>query len=170
MVFSVVLKTYVPPELSVEQYKEKLDKRLELLKPDRVSTFQVQTVVYVPNINTGQPSSSVTINQFLHSEYPATCFSVIEQQSEPRVLTGDIGLASLQRRLCDAGVCSERKPSNMECIGKSSKLGDFQVKIGAVTHMSSNRGVIVEVSYSCANTSAEAYGIISEFISSTFGW
>jgi hypothetical protein len=165
MVVSIVLKVSVPNDLTIEQFKEKLEKRLEVLKPDKVSAFQVQGLVYSPNVQSNMPS----LSQVLHSDYPATCFSVIEQ-SDYKVLTGDIGLASVQRRLSELGVLTDRKQLHMESIGSSFKLGDFQIKIGAVTHGSSNRGLIIEVTYLCGSTYYDSYGLLSEFILSIFGW
>lgn len=165
MVVSIVLKVSVPNELTIEQFKEKLEKRLEILKPDKISAFQVQGLVFSPNVQSNIPA----INQVLHSDYPATCFSVMEQ-GEYKVLTGDIGLASVQRRLCELGVLTDRKQLHMETIGSSFKLGDFQIKIGAVTHGSSNRGLIIEVSYLCGSTIYDSYGLLCEFILSIFSW
>lgn len=65
---------------------------------------------------------------------------------------------------------SERKPLQCECQGSVFKLGDFQIRLGAVTQSSSNRGLLVEVTYSSANTNHEAWGVILEFLNSTFGW
>lgn len=168
MVLTIVLKINVPSDLTVEQYKEKLEKRLDVLKPDKTSIFQVQTIVYQSNAQ----QSPACVNQYLHSDFPATCFSILEpiQQNEFKVLSGDIGLASIQRRLCELNVFTEKKPLNMECIGTSSKLGDFLVRIGAVTHGGSNRGLICEISYINGNTILDSYGILSEFIQSVFGW
>ena len=171
MVVTFVLKVNVPNEFTIEQYKEKLEKRLEALKPDKTSVFQVQTIVYQPNAQ----QSIVSVNQILHSDYPANCFSVLEQvqvtqQSEFKVMTGDIGLASIQRRLCELGVFTEKKQLNMECIGTSFKLGDFQIKIGAVIYSSSNRGLICEVSYTLGNTNSDTWGILNEFLQSVLAW
>jgi hypothetical protein len=167
MPVTLVLKVNVPNDLSIEQYKEKLEKRLEILKPERISTFQVQTCVYQPN----SQQSSVVINQFLHSDYPATCFSILEPiQNDSKVLCSDIGFASIQRRIAELGVLVERKQSNMDCTGSAFKLGDFQIKICSVTHSGSNRGLIVEVTYMCGNTNQDSFGVLSEYILSTFAY
>ena len=166
MVVSFVLKLNVPNELTVEQYKEKLEKRLEPLKPEK-SVFQVQTIVYQSN----SPQSS-SINQILHSDYPANCFSVVEQnqQSDTKVLTGDIGLASIQRRLCELGVFTEKKQLNMECIGTSYKIGDFLIKIGSVMYSSSNRGLICEICFIYGTSNSDTSGLLNEFVQSVFAW
>ena len=72
--------------------------------------------------------------------------------------------------MCELNVFTEKKPSNMECIGTSYKLQDFQIKFGVVTHSSSNRGLIAEVSYLCGNTHNDSYGLLNEYASSIFGW
>ena len=129
----------------------------------------MQTIVY-------QANNQTSINQFLHSDYTSTCFSLIEPANasnsnpEIKVLTGDIGLSSIQRRVSELGILSERKQLQIECIGSAYKIGDFQIKIGAVTHNSSNRGLIAEISYSSATSNQDGYGIILEFIQSVFGW
>jgi hypothetical protein len=168
MVVTFVLKVNVPNEFTIEQYKEKLEKRLDALKPEKSSVFQVQTIVYQPNAQ----QTSVAVNQFLHSDFPATCFSVLEQSqlNEFKVLSGDIGLASIQRRMCELGVFTEKKQLNMECIGTTFKIGDFQVKIGSVIYSSSNKGLICEISYIWGNTNADTYGVLSEFIQSVLAW
>ena len=150
MAITYVLKVAVPSDQSIQQYKETLEKRLASLKPRRLNKFQVQTIVY-------QSANQTSIHQFLHSDYPLTCFSIIEPGSsnttsvplnDVKVLTGDIGLASIQRRVSELGILTERKPLQIECTGSAFKIGDFQIKIGAVTHNSSNRGLIIEISYS----------------------
>jgi hypothetical protein len=169
MVVTFVLKVNVPSEFTIEQYKEKLEKRLETLKPDKISSFQVQTIVYQPT----SQQTVVSVHQILHSEYPANCFSVLDQLQQndsTKVLTGDIGLASIQRRLCELGVFSEKKQLNMECIGTSYKLGDFQLKIGAVIYAGTNRGLICEISYTLGNTNSDTWGIINEFLQSVLEW
>ncbi len=83
---------------------------------------------------------------------------------------GDIGLATCQRTICNLGIIAERKPLQIECTGSAFKIGDFQIKIGAVTQNSSNRGLLCEISYSSACNNQDAYGVISEFITSYFGW
>ena len=83
---------------------------------------------------------------------------------------GDIGLASVQRSICQLGILTERKPLQIECTGSAFKIGDFQIKIGAVTQNSSNRGLLCEISYSSACNNQDAFGVISEFITSYFGW
>lgn len=170
MAITYVLKVAVPADQSIQQYKEILEKRLASLKPRRLNKFQVQTIVYQSSIN------QTSIHQFLHSDYPVTCFSIIEPISssvpinDVKVLTGDIGLASIQRRVSELGIFMERKPLQIECTGSAFKIGDFQIKIGAVTNNSTNRGLIIEISYSSANNNHDAYGIILEFIQNFFGW
>ena len=70
----------------------------------------------------------------------------------------------------ELGILTERKQLQIECVGSAFKLGDFQIKIGAVTQNSSNRGLLIEISYSSANNNSEAYGFIIEFIQNYFGW
>jgi hypothetical protein len=167
MPITYVLKVAVPSDQSIQQYKESLEKRLSVLKPRRLNKFQVQSIVY-------QSQNQALVHQYLHSDYSVTCFSVIEpaagQPNDVKVLTGDIGLASVQRRVCELGILSERKQLQIECVGSAFKLGDFQIKIGAVTQNSSNRGLLIEISYSSANNNSEAYGFILEFIQNYFGW
>lgn len=172
MAITYVLKVAVPADQSIQQYKEALEKRLSTLKPKRLNKFQVQTIVF-------QAQNSTSIHQVLHSDYPLTCFSIIEppsQSSTPlsgndvKVITGDIGFASIQRRVCELGILTERKPLQIECNGSAFKIGDFQIKIGAVTHNSSNRGLIIEISYSSASNNHDAYGFIFEFIQNFLGW
>ena len=173
MAITYVLKVTVPSDQSVTQYKETLEKRLSSLKPRRLNKFQVQTIVY-------QSANQTSIHQFLHSDYPVTCFSIIDPGSanatssaplnDVKVLTGDIGLASIQRRVSELGILTERKPLQIECTGSAFKIGDFQIKLGAVTHNTSNRGLIIEISYSSASNNQDAYGFILEFIQNFFGW
>ena len=86
MVLSIVLKVNVPSDMLVEQYKEKLEKRVELLKPEKsLIPFQVQTIVYSPMMN-GQPSNLLTVNQFLHSDFPASCFAIIDPPQQNEVI------------------------------------------------------------------------------------
>jgi hypothetical protein len=174
MPITYVLKITVPPDQTIQQYKESLEKRLAALKPRRLNNkFFVQTVVYQSNTN-----PQCHIHQFLHSDYSATCFSIIDSnpnlvpipETEIKVLTGDIGLACVQRTISQLGILTERKPLQIECTGTGYKIGDFQVKLGAVTHNSSNRGLLAEISYSSATNNNEAYGLISEFVQSYFGW
>jgi hypothetical protein len=177
MPITYVLKVNVPSDQSIQQHKELLEKRLVALRPRRLNKFEVQTVVYqTPNQN--------QIHQFLHSDYSATCFSLIEPSASSaggsgggatnaadlKILTGDIGLASIQRSICQLGILNERKPLQIECTGSAFKIGDFQIKIGAVTHNSSNRGLLAEISYSSACNNQDAFGVISEFITNYFGW
>ena len=170
MTITYVLKITVPPDQTIQQYKELLEKKLSALKPRRLnSKFFVQTVVYQSNAN------QTHIHQFLHSDYSATCFSIMEPNvnqlpDEIKVLTGDIGLSCVQRTISQLGILTERKPMQIECTGTGYKVGDFQVKFGAVTHNSSNRGLLCEISYSSASNNSEAYGLISEFVQSYFGW
>lgn len=172
MPITYVLKLTVPPDQTIQQYKELLEKKLATLKPRRLTNkFYVQTVVFQSNHNQSQ------IHQFLHSDYSGTCFSIIETNpsvqlpdSEIKVLTGDIGLSCVQKTICQLGILTERKPLLIECIGTGYKIGDFQVKLGAVTHNSSNRGLLCEISYSSACNNAEAYGLVSEFVQNYFGW
>jgi hypothetical protein len=173
MPITYVLKIAVPVDQSIQQHKEALEKRLSALKPRRLNKFHVQTIAY-------QANNQTSINQFLHSDYTSTCFSLIEPPAaasgaptniqDIKVLTGDIGLASIQRRIAELGILSERKQLQIECVGSAYKIGDFQIKIGTVTHSSSNRGLIAEISYSSATSNQEAYGVISEFLQSLFGW
>lgn len=168
MPITYVLKITVPSDQSIQQYKETLEKRLHALKPRRLNKFQVQAIAF-------QASNQTCIHQFLHSDYSSTCFSLIEpvsqtNQQDLKVLTGDIGLASIQRRISELGILNERKQLQIECVGSGFKIGDFQIKIGAVTHSSSNRGLIAEISYSSATNNHDAYGVIFEFIQSVFGW
>lgn len=87
MPITYVLKVNVPTDQSIQQHKEVLEKRLAALRPKRLSKLHVQTLVYqTPNQN--------QIHQFLHSDYSATCFSIMEQPSmnyppgDIKVLTG----------------------------------------------------------------------------------
>jgi hypothetical protein len=165
MTITYVLKIAVPADQSIQQYREMLEKRLATLKPRKLSKFQVQTIAFQ-----SQTTQSM-IHQFLHSDYPATCFSLIESAANDiKVLTGDIGLAGIQRKISELNILAERKQLQIECQGSVFKLGDFQFKLGAVTHASSNRGLLAEVTYSSANTNHDAYGVICEFVLSTFGW
>ena len=171
MPVTYVLRITVPPDQSLQNYKESLEKRLAALKPRRLNNkFFVQTVVYQSN------SNQCHIHQFLHSDYSATCFSIIDPsgvsipETDIKVLTGDIGLACVQRTISQLGILNERKALQIECTGTGYKIGDFQVKIGAVTHNSSNRGLLAEISYSSACNNSEAYGLVSEFVQSYFGW
>jgi hypothetical protein len=172
MPITYVLKVTVPSDQTIQQYKEYLEKKLVALKPRRLNNkFCVQTVVYQSNTNQNH------IHQYLHSDYSATCFSIIDintntnvPDNEIKVLTGDIGLACVQRTISQLGILTERKQLQIECTGTGYKIGDFQVKLGAVTHNSSNRGLLVEISYSSASNNNEAYGLISEFVQSYFGW
>ena len=171
MPITYVLKVNIPPDQSIQQYKETLEKRLAALKPKRLNKFQVQHSVF-------QAPNQTQINQFLHSDYPATCFSIIEPissssnlpNSDFKVLTGDIGLASVQRCISQLNILSERRPLQIECTGSAFKIGDFQIKIGAVTHNSSNRGLLTEILYASADNNHDAYGVIIEFMGSLFGW
>ena len=176
MPITYVLKVNVPADQSIQQHKEILEKRLAALRPRRLNKLEVQTVVYQTQTSSQNPTSN-QIHQFLHSDYSATCFSIIEQgvglpmsAGEIKVLTGDIGLASVQRSICQLNILTERKSMQIECTGSAFKIGDFQIKIGAVTHNSSNRGLLAEVSYSSACNNQDAFGVISEFITSYFGW
>jgi hypothetical protein len=167
MPLTYVLKINVPSDQTLQQHKEHLEKRLISLKPRKLNKFHVQAIVF-------QSSNQNSINQFLHSDYPATCFSIVEPSSgnnpEVKVLTGDIGLSSIQRRICELGILTERKASQMECIGSGFKIDDFQVKIGIVTQNSSNKGLLIEISYSSANNNQDGYGLILEFINNYFNW
>jgi hypothetical protein len=173
MPITYVLKVPVPSDQSIQQYKETLEKRLSNLKPRKLNKFHVQTIVY-------QAANQSSIHQFLHSDFTSTCFSIVEpflatannQQINPdiKVLTGDIGLASIHRRISELGILNERKQMNIDCIGSGYKIGDFQIKLGAVTHNSSNRGLIAEISYACANSNKDCYGVMIEFMQSVFGW
>ncbi|CAF0723922.1 unnamed protein product [Brachionus calyciflorus] len=144
----------------IPQFRETLEKRIQALKPRQLNQFQVQAVVF-------QATNQTAIHQYLHSDYSSTCFSLIEPstpQQEIKVLTGDIGLASLQRRILDG----EKKALQLDLIGSAFKLGDFQIKIGTITQNSSNRGLLVEISY-CASNNNDAYGVIIEFVESHLG-
>ncbi|RNA19333.1 Mediator of RNA polymerase II transcription subunit 20 [Brachionus plicatilis] len=144
----------------IPQFRETLEKRIQSLKPRQLNQFQVQAVMF-------QATSQASIQQFLHSDFSSTCFSLIEPQSsshETKVLTADIGLASLQRRILDG----EKKALQLDLIGSAFKLGDFYIKIGAVTQNSSNRGLLIEISY-CASNNNDAYGVIIEFVDSHLG-
>jgi hypothetical protein len=169
MPITYVLKANVPNDQSIQQYKETLEKRLTTLKPRRLNKFHVQTIVFQSSNQTSN------IHQFLHSDYTSTCFLIIEpniqsSNNEIKVVTGDIGLSAIQRRITELGILNERKPLQIECSGSGFKIGDFQIKLGAVTHNSSNRGLLIEISYSSASNNHDAYGVISEFVQSLFGW
>lgn len=178
MPLTCVLKVPVPADQSIPQYKDMLEKRLAALRPRRLAKYHVQAVVF-------QTPNQTQINQFLHSDYTSTCFSIVEPLStggssgtappvvniqDIKVLTGDIGLASMNRRLSELSLFVERKQLMIECVGSSFKVGDFYIKIGAVSHLSSNRGLIAEISYSSASSNQDAYGVIAEFVESVFGW
>lgn len=166
MPITYVLKINIPTD-QIIQYKENLEKRLLTLKPRRLNKFQVQTIVFQTQNN----QANTFVHQYLHSDYSATCFSLVESSNlDLKVLTGDIGLAGIQRRVCELGILNERKALQIECQGSVFKLGDFQIKIGAVTHSSSNRGLLVEITYSSANNNQDAYGVICEFVQNIFGW
>lgn len=86
MPITYVLKINVPGD-QVASHKEMLEKRLAALRPKRLNKLHVQTVVYqTPNQN--------QVHQFLHSDYSATCFSIIEQPAmnympgDYKILTG----------------------------------------------------------------------------------
>lgn len=182
MPITYVLKASVPPDQSIQQYKETLEKRLTTLKPKRLNKFHLQTCVF-------QAPNQTTVHQFLHSDYSSTCFNIVEPSSssttgstnnsgsgtnsskeEIKVVTGDIGMSSIQRRICELGILTERKAMNVECTGSGFRIGDFQIKLGAVTHNSSNRGLLIEISYSSASNNQDAFGVICEFVQSLFGW
>ena len=173
MTITYLFKVAVPSDQSIQQYKETLEKRLSTLKPRRLNKFHVQTIVFQSATNQNY------VHQYLHSDYPTTCFVVMEPSGaapgssssvDARVLTGDIGLMSVQRRICELGTLNERKQLQTECVGSGFKIGDFQIKLGAVTHNSSNRGLLIEIAYASASTNSDAYGVISEFVLSLFGW
>ncbi len=92
MPITYVLKVAVPSDQSIQQHKEILEKRLAALRPKRLNKLHIQTVVYqTPNQN--------QIHQFLHSDYPATCFSIIEPavnyiHENIKVLTGNKSILS----------------------------------------------------------------------------
>jgi hypothetical protein len=139
MPITYVLKISVPADQSIQQYKETLEKRLVALKPRRLNKFHVQTIVY-------QANNQTSINQFLHSDYTSTCFSLIEPPSattinshDIKVLTGDIGLASIQRRIAELGILAERKQLQIECVGSAYKIGDFQVSLKLIVESKSDK-------------------------------
>lgn len=86
MPITYVLKVNVPGD-QVASHKEMLEKRLAALRPKRLNKLHVQTVVY-QTLNQNQ------VHQFLHSDYSATCFSIIEQPAmnympgDYKILTG----------------------------------------------------------------------------------
>ena len=125
MPITYVLKANVPNDQSIQQYKETLEKRLTTLKPRRLNKFHVQTTVFQALNQTSN------IHQFLHSDYTSTCFLIIEpnvqtSNNEIKVVTGDIGLSAIQRRVTELGILNERKPLQIECSGSGFKIGDFQ--------------------------------------------
>jgi hypothetical protein len=100
MPITYVLRVPVPSE-QVQQQREILEKRVVMLKPKRLSKFHVQTVVY-------QSQNNQVIHQFLHSDYPCTCFVLYESPQTPgnelKVLTSDIGLVGIQRKLSELNI------------------------------------------------------------------
>lgn len=100
MPITYVLRVPVPSE-QVQQQREILEKRVVMLKPKRLSKFHVQTVVY-------QSQNNQVIHQFLHSDYPCTCFVLYESPQAPgnelKVLTSDIGLVGIQRKLSELNI------------------------------------------------------------------
>lgn len=103
MPITYVLRVPVPSD-QIQAHRETLEKRVIMLKPRRLNKFHVQLISYQSQ------STQSMIHQFLHSDYPYTTFALIEPapsqtpNSELKILTSDIGLVGIQRKLAELNI------------------------------------------------------------------
>ncbi|KAI1306014.1 Mediator of RNA polymerase II transcription subunit 20 [Halotydeus destructor] len=147
----------VPEGKSGQQAVDNLCKILETLGATKVGTFSVECETYHSSgININR-----TLNLFHNSEYPASCFSLLDNGT---CLTSDINFDLILLNL--SGLYQTKKSNKMESKGPKYQIGDFTIKLGSVSIGPSFRGILIEVEYGPCVVPAYCWDLMKEFIGS----
>ncbi|CAL1526246.1 unnamed protein product [Lymnaea stagnalis] len=153
--------TYPVPEgRSGSQVVDVLHKQIETMGGTKMGNFHVDCENY----------QSVMLNpaktlQILHSsEYPASCFAILDSGITLVADTLFDGLMSNLKNYYQA-----RKQNKMEFKGQRFQLADFVIKIGSVSLAGSFKGILVEVEYCPSVVASECWNLLKELLHSLIG-
>jgi len=164
----------VPQDKTAPQVIDLLSKRLLNLGGKHTGQFLVDCEVYYstqqalapPPTAPNQPPQSRVLYVLHDSEHPATVFSVSDSGvGRPAFFACDNLFDLLLLKL--SNVYSKRL--RFECKGPRFEVGDFLVKIGAVSLAGSFRGVLVETEYQPCASLTSCWGLLSEFVRGFLG-
>lgn len=137
---------------------EEVKRHLELLGSQRAGQFFVDSEPYYPKQDLGLK----TIHLCHASDYPSTTFALVaESPGASPSIVADTMFDQLMAKL--SNVYNTRPQAKIDCRGPKYELGDFLVKIGAVTIGASFKGVLVEVEYGPCQVPSLCNDLLKEF-------
>lgn len=136
-----------------QQSAEHLCKTLEALGATKIGNFTVECESF------SCVNSQRILNIFHDSDYPASCFSILDNGIS---LVSDTNFDGLMTVL--SNVYQPKKAARMEAKGPKYRLGDFTVKVASVSLGSSFRGLLVEVGYAPCSVPAYCWELLREFM------
>jgi len=138
------------------QAVDELKRHLELLGAQRSGQYSVDSEPYYPK------QDLKTIHLCHASDYPSSTFALVaETPGSGASVVADTMFDQLMAKLSNA--YATRPQSKIECRGSKYELGDFLVKVGAVTLGASFKGVLIEVEYGPCQIPSLCNELMKEF-------
>ncbi|KAI8771856.1 mediator of RNA polymerase II transcription subunit 20 [Biomphalaria glabrata] len=150
----------VPEGRSGAHVVEVLQKQVETIGGVKMGSFVVDCESYLSIML----SVSKTLQILHNTEYPASCFAVLDSGATLVADTLFNGLLSHLKAYYQA-----RKGSKIESKGNRYQLADFVIKIGSVTLSGSFKGILVEVEYCPSVIASECWNLMKELLQSLIG-
>ncbi|XP_059143401.1 mediator of RNA polymerase II transcription subunit 20-like isoform X2 [Physella acuta] len=157
---SCVYSYPVPEGRSGAQVVDVLQKQVETLGGIKMGNFHVDCEAY-QSVMLNPPK---TLHLLHNSEYPASCFAILDSGATLVADTLFNGLMSNLKNYYQA-----RKGAKVESKGNRYQLADFVVKIGSVSLAGSFKGILVEVEYCPSVVTSECWNMLKELLQSLIG-
>ncbi|XP_046542963.1 mediator of RNA polymerase II transcription subunit 20-like [Haliotis rubra] len=152
----------VPEGKSGQQVVDTLQRQTEQLGAVKAGNFCVDCETFQSTFQQGAQQKQLSI---LHnSEYPATCFAILDSGTS---LVADDLFDGLVQKL--KNYYQQRKGFKIESKGQRYELGDFVIKIGSVTLTSNFKGILVEVEYCPCVVPNDCWNLMKELLQSILG-
>ena len=177
---SCVPSLNIPSGKSGQQVIESINKQLESFGAQKCGQFNVECDTYFSvnqmtaqnaesnesNVGPGAPGaqSSRVLNLFHSSEYPMSCFALLDTGSS---LVADSAFDMIIMNL--SAIYSNKKMSRLEVRGQKWTLSDFCIRIGSCSLGPSLKGVLLEIEYKPSVVANHCWDLIKELAQSLCG-
>ncbi|CAG5123266.1 unnamed protein product [Candidula unifasciata] len=157
---SCVFSYPVPEGRSGAQVVDILQKQVETMGGSKTGTFYVDCETY-QSVMLNPPK---TLHILHNSEYPASCFAILDSGATLVADTLFIALMSNLKNIYQAW-----KGAKIESKGNRFQLADFILKIGSVSLAGSFKGILLEVEYCPCIVASECWAMLKELLQSLIG-
>ncbi|BFZ08473.1 hypothetical protein BsWGS_11512 [Bradybaena similaris] len=157
---SCVFSYPVPEGRSGAQVVDILQKQVETMGGTRTGTFHVDCETY-QSVMLNPPK---TLHILHNSEYPASCFAILDSGA---TLVADTLFIALMSNL--KNIYQARKGVKIESKGNRFQLADFILKIGSVSLAGSFKGILLEAEYCPCVVASECWNMLKELLQSLIG-